>query len=470
MRMLLLLALICAPCLYAQDDPIRLPAPKKGEAAIKDGEDAFAEGRMEDAVAHFTKAIAAQPENDEPYAYRAAAYVSLGKIDEASTDVEKAVELESTLSLTWNTRGYIAWMRRNHADAVENYTSAIAYAVNDRRVDDAGLAQIYQNRGVAYQDLGNTDRALLDFNKCIELVPENPAFLENRGLVYVEKELFDVAFLDFDKAVELDKKSARSYVNRAYAARQMGDYEQAVRDYSQALRLREDYAQALLGRGYSWLEWEQPRTARRDFEALLSNGVFKASGEVGIGDVEYSLGNYDQALMHYMKAAAADKRSAEAHFGVVRVLLHQEKHSLAQPWAKALCELQPGFATNWALAARVEYELGNNGEAMIFSNRAIEINPGLSTARSVRAEVYLALGLPKPALTDANQFVELNGKSPDSFILRAKAYYAFGNWDDCFSDLHEAKELGGDVAALATDKAFEKVWDDPRFQKAIGDE
>ena len=45
MRLLLILALVCAPLLYSQNDPVRKPAPKPGQSDIRDGEGYAAQAR-----------------------------------------------------------------------------------------------------------------------------------------------------------------------------------------------------------------------------------------------------------------------------------------------------------------------------------------------------------------------------------------------------------------------------------------
>lgn len=481
MRMLLLLALFCAPILYAQDDPVRLPAPKKGEAATKDGKDAFDEGRMKDAVAHFTGAIAAQEDNDELYAYRAAARVALGEIDEASDDIEKAVELESTFSLTWNTRGYIAWMRGEYDKAVENYNSAIVYALNDRRVDTGGLAQIYQNRGVAYQDHGNNDRALLDFNECIELVPDNPAFLENRGLVYVEKELFDVAFLDFDKAVELDKKNARAYVNRAYAARRMEDFEQAVRDYSQALRLRDDYGQALLGRGRTWMAWGQKSPAEKDFLAATELEGFEAAAWVGYGDI-YRIGTpasdletlieaiegYSNALKHHANYPPALRGLVEIGYATGHV-------EQATQRSGTLIFEETENPRNWFLYGKGQFLEGRYDRAVAILSYAAELDRESVEARVLLVRAFIAKGDYSIAVPKAQQIWVLDRATGHLEIARSYAVQLKQEGGESLpakviESLRNARERGANLTELQKDEDFSALSENAEFKKLVGAE
>lgn len=469
MRTLMILALFCAPLLYAQDDPVVGPAPKPGQAEFKDGEDAFTEGRMQEAVVAFTKALTAQPKNDEALGYRAAAFVALGKLDEAWSDVEAAVKLSTNFSLAWNTRGYIRWLRKDLNAAIEDYTAAIAYGTDDRRIDDAGRAQMFQNRGIAYQDAGNTDRALLDFNSCIDLQPKNPAFFENRGLIFVDKQLFDIAFKDFDRALELDPKNARAYVNRASAARLMGDYEQAVRDCSQALRLKENYAQALIGRAYTWFGWNRPELARNDFAAASKVEGFAAAGEVGLGDLDLAKGELAAAEKHFKLAVSLDPNNLGARAGLARTYLQQQDFENASVTAATLCAMQPGEARYWSLLSDARMGSGSWEEALVALNRTLDLVPDDAGTHARRLRCYAKLKMFKAANGDAQWLLERDfGKG----LVESARVHAIengaGSLNGIVNSLTQAKAAGEDLSALADDPDFAAFKKDPKFKALVG--
>lgn len=476
MRMLLLIALLCAPLLYSQADPVLKPAPKAGQADIADGENAFEEGRMQDAVDAFTRALKAQPKNDEVLAYRAAAYVALGKLDDALADAEEAIKLESAFSLAWNTRGYLRWMRGDFKGAVSDYTAAIAYAADDRRVDTGGRAQMYQNRGVAWQDAGNTDRALLDFDTCIELQPANPAFYENRGLIYVDKQLFDVAFKDFDRALELDSKNARGYVNRAWAARLMGDFEQAVRDYSQALRLKPDYGQALIGRGYAWIGWERPELAKKDFEAAEKLDVTPAA-QTGLGELALTKGDHAAALSFFAEALKNDETHIPALRAMTFTMIETGKLEQALLNAEKLCKLDARSASAWHALGLAHEKAGRHEQAVAALNRSLELNPVNADVRALRVQACARRGDFAPAKADVEQIAEQDECLGWLCNARVTALMFAAEADesrraDLKASVIEAltalKGRGEPLAGLKDDADFAALKDVPEFTKLVG--
>ncbi len=99
------------------------------------------------------------------------------------------------------------------------------------------LAQAYTSRGNAYQEKGEVDRAIADFEKVIALNPKDAAAYNNRGVVYGMKGEVDRAIADFDKVIALNPKDAKAYNNRGFAYIKKGDKDQAIADFRKALEI-----------------------------------------------------------------------------------------------------------------------------------------------------------------------------------------------------------------------------------------
>jgi tetratricopeptide (TPR) repeat protein len=79
-------------------------------------------------------------------------------------------------------------------------------------------ATAYQNRAVAYELIGDIDRAIADYTKTIELAPENAAAYDKRGRAYARKGDYTRAIADATKSSELAGKiAARSRVPKTAA-------------------------------------------------------------------------------------------------------------------------------------------------------------------------------------------------------------------------------------------------------------
>lgn len=81
--------------------------------------------------------------------------------------------------------------------------------------------------------------AIDDYNKAIELDPNNPFAFYNRGISYDRKGDFKQAIDSFSKAIEMDPQKADFYHNRGYAYRKIKMYNEAISDYATAVKIGE---------------------------------------------------------------------------------------------------------------------------------------------------------------------------------------------------------------------------------------
>ncbi|NIP31627.1 MAG: tetratricopeptide repeat protein [Candidatus Dadabacteria bacterium] len=90
--------------------------------------------------------------------------------------------------------------------AIENFNKAIELAPND--------ADAYYNRGNAKGALGNYKGAIEDFNKAIELAPNNADVYSNRGLAKIALGQKDSGCLDLSKAGEMGYAEAHETIKQ----------------------------------------------------------------------------------------------------------------------------------------------------------------------------------------------------------------------------------------------------------------
>ena len=102
------------------------------------------------------------------------------------------------------------------------------------------FADAYRMRGRVYVAQYSPEPAIRDFNKFIELHPNDATALVERGLARLDKEKQDYsgAIADANRAVSLDPKLARAYNLRGVARRASGDSVRAIDDFTQAIRLQ----------------------------------------------------------------------------------------------------------------------------------------------------------------------------------------------------------------------------------------
>jgi tetratricopeptide (TPR) repeat protein len=253
------------------------------------------QGKYDEVIAEFTKAIDLNPKYVEAYYNRGTAYLRTGQHDLAISDCTKAIELDPKYALAYNTRGNAYFEKKQYDEAIADYTIAIELDHKD--------AKAYHNRGYTYGAKGEFDNAIADFTKATELDPKNAYGFYYRGNAYYLKMQYDNAIADFTKCIELDPKYALAYNTRGNAY-YLGknQYDKAKADFTKAIELDPRYAQAYYNRGnvYSWNN--QYDEAIADYTKAIELDPKYAKAYYNRGNAYYSGKNqYEEAVFDFRK-------------------------------------------------------------------------------------------------------------------------------------------------------------------------
>jgi tetratricopeptide (TPR) repeat protein len=90
---------------------------------------------------------------------------------------------------------------------------AILYLSNAIKIQPND-AEIYYNRGVAYDNLGQYQSAIKDYYQAIQVNPDYAEVFYNRGTIYSEIGQYQRAIDDYNQAISLQPNYANAYNNR----------------------------------------------------------------------------------------------------------------------------------------------------------------------------------------------------------------------------------------------------------------
>src|SRR5262249_28158541 len=99
------------------------------------------------------------------------------------------------------------------------------------------LALAFNNRGIAYEQKGDLDRAIQDFDQAIKLKRNYVGALNNRANIYDRKGDVDRAIQDYSEAIRLNPKVSGFFINRGRAYLRKNENDRAVADFNDAVRL-----------------------------------------------------------------------------------------------------------------------------------------------------------------------------------------------------------------------------------------
>lgn len=189
---------------------------------IRRGNRARDEGRQQNAMEEYSKAIELYPENAGAYIGRGNIYNDSGDSEKALEEYDKAIELDPDCEIAYNNRGNTYRRLDQLEKALEDYDKAIELNPN--------YASAYYNRGIAYSDLRQHEKALENYDKAIELDPNHARAYNNRGATYENLKKYAKAIEDYTRAIQLNPKLKQAYQNRARAYAAIGEEALAQAD------------------------------------------------------------------------------------------------------------------------------------------------------------------------------------------------------------------------------------------------
>lgn len=132
--MVLMILLLMIPLLTACEDDEK---PTKAHAHLIRGVELYEDGRYDEAVEEYTKAIELYPNYATAYDGRGSAYADKGQYDLAIADFTKAIEIDPHYIVAYFNRGLSYKAQGEKAKAIADLEEFITLTDNHERIDEA---------------------------------------------------------------------------------------------------------------------------------------------------------------------------------------------------------------------------------------------------------------------------------------------------------------------------------------------
>jgi protein O-mannosyl-transferase len=199
-----------------------------------------AQGRTDEAIASFNRALAAKPFDSgvqyDVYNNLGAALARQGKTDEAISYYQKALLLSPELAEAhFNLAAALAG-RGNAAEAIRQYKEGLARNPEDFKAHE-NLAAV-----LARQE--KTDEAIAEYRKALSLAPGSTATLLAVGRLCAEQRKVDDAIGYFTKATAAQPGSFLAHINLGVALAMKGNNDEAILQFKESIRINPRSAEA----------------------------------------------------------------------------------------------------------------------------------------------------------------------------------------------------------------------------------
>ncbi len=373
------------------------------DTAYRQGLEKVADGRHDEALEDFNRAIRLDPTQAEAFLQRARLRASRGKDQEALKDYDRAVELRPDDLDFRLERAELAVAIGDDQRAIEDTDKII------KAQPDFGLVLYIACEGVrasgeAFQE------ALNDLNAAVKSEPKSALFHFERGRVQLELERPDGPSRTLPQQSTSVPGDPIYHYYRARAYREKQEWQKAVDDLSQVLK------QAPMRFDLYWFR-----------------------------------------INIYLDVGQSEKAQADCN----TVLDLIEKYGKSEPGAKGAIARTLGYR------ARSYVRMNDLKKASDDADRAIELNPKSAGGWLARGLAELAQGKPAEAEANFTKTIELAPTQPANraraLYYRGQARKELGQTEQGEADQLEAKQLFPDVSRARRFRAKRRL---PRNRKS----
>jgi tetratricopeptide (TPR) repeat protein len=189
-------------------------------------------GRLDDAIAEYTRILAEDPHHPDYWFDRAGLYEQLGRLEDALADYTRAALAGPPYPEPYYNRAELLLRLGDPDGAVAGYSRVLEL--------DPTFLDAYINRAWLRLDAGDLDGARSDVDAGLELDSAQPHLLCIRGLVEQETGSIDAARNAFEAALEADPTLASAWASLGALLYEAGDANGACQCLRRSLELEDD--------------------------------------------------------------------------------------------------------------------------------------------------------------------------------------------------------------------------------------
>lgn len=341
----------------------------------------------ERALADYTRSIELRPDDPELYQKRLEIYEYNHDESNLITEYTHLIELQPERSWWYCKRG-LAYVRRSveSGDLIDRGL-ALADGAQAMAIDPTNGPRCRMDIAMA----ANAPGVAIDIiTGMIALEPTNPELYDKRALAHLRLQQYDQSIADYQKVVELQPENGRALLLLGNAYGYAGDDERALATYSQTLALN------------------PTDDLRGQLSSAYHNLALKA----------FHANDYERALAHYRTAQSIDPEDddipeAIAHVYMIRGIEANRNGDYAEALSDFNLVLQeiPVNSSLLGWMADTYEKMGKYDDAIAIYTRLLADNPNVAYYYNKRGVAYAAEGAREWAIADLNQALDLTSEA-----------------------------------------------------------
>ena len=339
--------------------------------------------------------LAAFPDDTNAAFLIGMAYFEQGNVVEAEKYLEKSLELQPLRADACDHLGRIALLKGQYDKALMLFNRAIEI--------DPGTPGIHFRIAKAQVFLGKLDDAVSELQKDIELFPEASQSYSLLGETYLQLKEYQKAKENFEAAIRIKPDYTKAYYGLATACARLGLKDESKEAQQKFKQFEAEDQKA----GRHW---------RQVLEPLMVTCRSVAHTHTDIGRVYIERGNPDKATQLWQKAAILDPNNIDCRFHLSALYMQNNKPLDALKLYEQITQIDPENAVSYFFIGNINAQLSRFDVAEEAYKKVIEVAPKRSEGYHALARLYLQLNRNLPeAKKLAARAVELD---PDNMQYR----------------------------------------------------
>lgn len=238
-------------------------------------------------------------------------------VDEAVSEVRKAISLDAAKTLEWATPVLFMHSPDGLLFNVAGRPTARgpAPAAPGPTVRGEKTKEDWLQEGDTHARARRFQEALAAYDAALHLDPAYAPAYFGKGDTLRLLNRHDEALSALDRAIALDPRLAVAYRRKAYILNQRQRHAEALIALDSAIQLEPNYASAYVARGDALKELKRYAEALTAYDQAVRLDTRLADAHIGRGDAQRELAHYQEALADYDQALKLDPNNARAQYG-----------------------------------------------------------------------------------------------------------------------------------------------------------
>lgn len=284
-------------------------------------------GNYDEALSNVNRAIEINSDCIENYYLRGAIFTEKGLYDSAIESYQYSIENDGNKEFIYHQLGNLYKRMEDTDKAIEYFQKVLD--INDENLYANGeLAEIYQKK----QD---EDKALYYINEQLQVNPSDYHHIK-RGLIYARRGMMKEAKADYDNAIEINPENFYAYNNIGYLYQERGDFKTAIKYYKKSISCIGDYMFLLaynnIADSYMYL---------KDYEMALhylDEGIKRMSNHQSLlyskGKLLRVMHRYNEAITVFKEGCSMSSYKGEYYSEIAYTYLWMKDNRKAVKWYK----------------------------------------------------------------------------------------------------------------------------------------